>query len=328
MTSIADILPAVFLDKQSVKQQVRELERRFSDLVDCTYETLLQKNVDDNVRSFRSRLLSLDVSRKFEHQKFINEHLVIIEGTTFDVLLARLNNYWNFLNFDLLECIVDKYEIEDLQCRMKSYVHDLKSFRKATRLCDFIECWPVQGETPPVVDLQEFVIKMNYDWDNCTLEDLETLKGVITRKFFLPEFALQLKKMVEGSIVITWLIPTPFVMALQEAVESTSSEFFMEQKIATITIAGQEWYPSPTGKHVDCTQTKPVSTSFVPLPTSTPSTTPPMYSQLPQVTPSPTTSRYILPLSAPQDLLPVDSGEYLSYFRHYSPTAQSMVSSQ
>ena len=321
----------MFLDKQSVKQQVRELERRFSDLVDCTYETLLQKKVDDNVRSFCSRLLSLDVSRKFEHQKFINEHLVIIEGTTFDVLWARLNNYWNFLNFNLLECIVDKYKIEELQREMKSYVHDLKSFRKATRLCDFIECWPVQGETPPVVDLQEFVIKMNYDWDNCTLEDLETLRGVITRKFFLPEFALQLKKMMEGSIIITWLIPTPFVMALQEAVESTSSEFFMEQKIATITIAGQECYSSPIGKHVDCTQTKLVSTSFVPPPTSstaTPFTTPPMYSQLPQVTPSLTTSRYIPPLSASQELLPVDSGEYLSYFRHYSPTAQSMVSSQ
>ena len=311
---------------------MRELETTFNDLAHFTYEALLQKKVDDNVRSFRSRLLSLDVSRKSEHQKFINEHLVIIDqGTTFDVLWARLNNYWNFLNFDLLEHVVDKYKIEDLQCRMKSYVHDLKSFRKATRLCDFIECWPVQGETPPVVDLQEFVIKMNYDWNNCTLEDLETLKGVITRKFFLPEFALQLKEIKEGSIVITWLIPTPFVMALQEAVESTSSEFFMEQKIATITIAGQECYPSPTGKHVDCTQTKPVSTSFVPLPTSntaTPSTTPCMYPQLLQVTLSPVTSRYILPLSAPQELLPVDSGEYLTYFRHYSPTARSIVSSQ
>ena len=304
---------------------MKELETTFSNLSDLTYDTLLQMKVDDNVRSFRSRLLSLDVSRKSEHQKFINEHLVIIDqGTTFDVLWGQLNNYWNFLNFDLLECIVDKYEIENLQRRMKSYVHDLESFRKGTRLCDFIECWPVQGETPPVVDLQEFVIKMNYDWDICTLENLEMLKGVITRKFFLPEFALQLKKIKEGSIVITWLIPTPFVMALQEAVESTSSEFFMEQKIATITIAGQECYPSPTGKHVDCTQTKPVSTSFVPLPTSTP----PMYSQLPQVTPSLTTSRYILPLSAPQELLPVDSGEYLSCFRHYSPTARSMVSSQ
>ena len=81
---------------------MRELERTFIDLVDCTYEALLQKKVDDNVRSFRSRLLSLDVSRKSEHQKFINEHLVIIDqSTTFDVLWARLNNYWNFLNFDL-----------------------------------------------------------------------------------------------------------------------------------------------------------------------------------------------------------------------------------
>ena len=119
---------------------MRELETRFSDLVDCTYEALLRKKVDDNVRSFRSCLLSLEVSQKSEQQKFINEHLVIIDqGTTFDVLWARLNNYWNFSNFDLLEHVVAKYKIEDLQCRMKSYVHDLKSFRKATRLCSLHE---------------------------------------------------------------------------------------------------------------------------------------------------------------------------------------------
>ena len=296
---------------------MKELETRFSDLVDCTYEALLQKKVDDNVRSFRSSLLSLDVSRKFEHQKFINEHLVIIDqGTTFDVLWARLNNYWNFLNFDLLEYIVGKYKIENLQCKIKSYVHDLESFRKATRLRDFIDCWPVQGETPPVMDLQEFVIKMNYDWDNCILEDLETLKGAVTRKFFLPEFALQLKEIMKGSIVIAWLIPTPFVMALREAIESTSVVFFMEQKIEAITINGQECYSSPTGRHIDFTQARPVLTQFVSphaSSTATPSTNLPMYSQLPHVTSGPTASRYVLPPSVPQELLPTNSGEYLSY---------------
>ena len=136
-----------------------------------------------------------------------------------DEVWVKLNDYWNFLNFDLLEYIVDKFEIYQLKQRMESYEHDLQSFRKATRLCGFINCWPVQGETPPKTELQEFVAKMKHDWDNYTLEDLELLRGVITHKFFLPDFILWLKWINEGCVIITWLIPAPFVKDLQETIK-------------------------------------------------------------------------------------------------------------
>ena len=112
-------------------------------------------------------------------------------GTTFDDLWAKLSKYWNFLNFDLLEHVVSIFGSEDLKHKMKSCEHDLQSFRKATKLCDFIDCWPVRGQTPPEKELQIFVAKMGHQWDNCTLEDLDTLEGAITRKFFLPKCALQ-----------------------------------------------------------------------------------------------------------------------------------------
>ena len=79
------------LDKQSVKQQVKKLERRFSDLVDCAYRALLQKNTEDNVRYFRSSFLSLDVSRKREHHKFIHEQLMKMgKEATFDEIWESL----------------------------------------------------------------------------------------------------------------------------------------------------------------------------------------------------------------------------------------------
>jgi len=250
----------VLLEKLSVKQQVKELERKFSDLVDFAYRALLRKNTEDNVRYFRSSFLSLDVSRKLEHHKFIHEQLMKMDKeATFDEIWEKLTDYWNFLNFDLLEYIVDKFHIDHLKQEMESYEHDLQSFRKATRLCDFIDCWPVKGQTPPETELREFVAKMKHDWDNCTLEDLESLEGVITRKFFLPEFALLLKQIKEGCVVITWLIPTPFVKALQEAIKGTNSEFFMEHRIEAITIDEQDCYSSPETKHSGYQQKPSVS---------------------------------------------------------------------
>ena len=196
-------------------------------------------------------LTSLDVFRQREHQEFIKDHLTNIEkGTHLSNLWAKLGIYWNFLNFDLLEHLVSGFGSEDLKKKMESYKFDLQSFRKATRICDFIDCWPERVEPPPERELREFVAKVGYCWDHCTLEDLDMLEGVITRKFFLPRFAFWLREIMPGSITVTWLIPAPFVRALQETVETTNIEFFMEHKIESITTAGHECYPSlKTNKH-------------------------------------------------------------------------------
>ena len=238
------------LDKHSVKQHVRQLEDRFLELAECTYELLVDRSID--VNCLHARLVSLDVFRRHEHQEFIDKHLMSIDrNMTFNNLWARLGNYWDFLNFDLLEHIINKFGSAGLKHKMKSYKRDLQSFRRSTRLCDFIDCWPVIGQTPPEMELREFVAKVGHQWKNCTLEHLETLKGVITHKFFLPKFTLRLREIMEGSITITWLIPVPFVKSLQEDVQHTSSEFFTEQNIEAVIIDGRECYPSSARKPLD-----------------------------------------------------------------------------
>ena len=237
-------LSAALQDIQSIKQQVKQLQDHFIHLAYCTYEELVDKGI--SVHNVHAWLISLDVFRQREHQEFIKDHLTNIEkGTHLSNLWARLGTYWNFLNFDLLKHVIKKFGSEDLKQKMKSYKCDLQWFQRVTRVCDFIDCWPVQGEAPEA-DLREFVAKMKHDWNNCTLEDLDKIKGVITCKFFIPKFALWLRNIKEGCITITWLIPASFVKELQEAIESTSSEFFMEEKIETITVDGQECYPTPT----------------------------------------------------------------------------------
>ena len=254
-------LSAALLDRRSIKQQVKQLQDRFVHLAYCTYTELVDKSI--SVHKFHAWLTSLDVYRQREHQEFIKDHLTNIDKEThLNSLWARLGIYWNFLNFDLLEHVINKFGGENLKQNMDSYKCDLHLFQRVTRVCDFIDCWPVQGEAPET-DLREFVAKMKHDWNNCTLEDLDKIKGVITCKFFMPKFALWLRDIKEGCITITWLTPAPFVKALQEAIESTSCEFFMEQKIETITIDGQECYPSCVRKLADYPQDQSTSQSIV-----------------------------------------------------------------
>ena len=136
------------MNKESVEQHIKQLESRFLDLVYCTRIALVDNGI--NVDELHGWLVALDVSRKHEHQEFIDNHLMNIhQDTTFSNLWAKLGKYWDFLNFDLLEHVITKFGSEDLKQKMKSYKHDLHSFRKSTRLCDFIHCWPVRGQTPP-----------------------------------------------------------------------------------------------------------------------------------------------------------------------------------
>ena len=243
---------------------MKQFESRFSDLVYCTYETLADKGIEAN--RFHAYLMALDLSRSKEHGEFINN--LFEPGTTFHNLWGRLCGYWNFLNFNLLEHVVSKFGSEDLKHKMESYVHDLQSFRKATRLCDFIDCWPVLGETPPKSDLRTFVVKMKHDWDRCTLEDLETLKGVITHKFFLPDFALRLKEIETGSIIVTWFLPAPFTKTLQEAMGNTASDFFIDHKIETVSIDGHNCYPTPISGYLteQDTSEQPIVSISPPMP--------------------------------------------------------------
>ena len=154
-------LSSALLGGQSIKQQVKQLQDCFVHLAYCTYEELVDQGI--SVHNVHAWLISLDVLRQHEHQEFIKNHLTNIDKEThLNNLWARLGIYWNFLNFDLLKHVVKKFGSENLKQKMKSYKYDLQSFRRVTRLCDFIECWPVQGEAPET-DLREFVAKMKHD---------------------------------------------------------------------------------------------------------------------------------------------------------------------
>ena len=263
------------LDKQSVRQYVKQLEDCFCDLVYCTYLLLTDKGIE--AHHLYAFLMALDLSRSKEHEEFIDN--IFKSETTFRNLWRKLCKYWNFLNFNLLEHVVSKFGSPDLKLKMNSYVCDLQKFRSATRLCDFVDCWPVTGEAPPTSDLRTFVVKMKLDWERCTLEDLETAKGVITHKFFLQDFVLHLEKIEEGCIVVSWFVPVPFIKPLIETIQSNSTEFFVKQKIESISIDGHHCYPFPIAgvsghlKEHDTSENPPVGVSTPqPSPPGTPST--------------------------------------------------------
>ena len=195
--------------------------------------------------------MALPIKYKEEHKEFFNEIEYELEKeSTIHCIWMKLSKYWNFMNYTLLENLIRHIRDHSLKQNMKSYLSSLESFRRNTRLCDFAMYCPAVENRPSESDLKEFVLHLKLNWETCTLEQLEELKGHIIRKFLLPSFALDLKKVLSGSLIVTWLMPAQIASSLAKDLENTDNKgFFKEHKIECMTIDGIEYKYSSIPKY-------------------------------------------------------------------------------
>ena len=185
-----------------IKQKIKNLEDKFHELADKTFDEIQERNPD--VKQFRARLISLSFKYKKQHKEFFQQLIEDAEkDTTIDHIWMKLCGYWDFLNYSLLENLVHKYGSHPLKADMRDYLEQLKEFRINTRLCEFAKYCEKISRKLPEKDLQELIVKLNKRWDECTLEDLEELKENITQEFFLPSFVMNIRSIEPGSIIVT-----------------------------------------------------------------------------------------------------------------------------
>ena len=250
-----------------VRTRVKTLQTKFLNITKRTTARIQEKGMD--AHEFRLQfVMQMDISEQSQHRQFIETYLMELKPTTtIDDLLCRLSLYWNFLNYNLLQHLVNMFGDEQLKHDMEDYVEALKVFRANTMLCDFIDNWPLRGQKPPEADLRELVIKMVMDkkWEECTLEDVETIEETLTHKFLLPDFVLHLREAEKGCVCLTWYIPAPIAKTLQEDLRNVETEFFKTHGIERVTIDGAECFLTPVKRFAR--YLKGVYTSEKPLPT-------------------------------------------------------------
>ena len=179
-----------FTRPHAVEEQVQHFETRFGCLIDKACGEV-KGRIEPHI--FLSRVTYLPVSARSQHQSFIKKNLINIPPpVTFESIWSILNLYWDFLNYGLLEHVINKCGSDDLKKQMQDYVDELSTFKQTTRLCDFIESWPCRDDRPPEDRLKKVVVKMRHEWSQCTLQDVESFKRTLVHKFFLPEFDILL----------------------------------------------------------------------------------------------------------------------------------------
>ena len=171
----------------TIPERIQTMEMKFDQLVDKVQDGLLVP-----LQRLKRCITRLPASIKYQHIAFIRENLSDIkESESMEDIFLLLNLYWDFLNYTLLEHIATNFGNNDTKVAMANYVTELVEFRKATNLSDFISHWPCTGKVPP--DMSKLLIKMDKNWSNCTLEDVEQFRRTLTQKLLLPSFAVLLR---------------------------------------------------------------------------------------------------------------------------------------
>ena len=204
------------MEALDVRAQVRTLQNKFFSVATRTSDQIRRKKVD--AQDFRIEfVMRVDVSQRQQYQQFLQSCLMKLETSiSIEDLLCRLSMHWDFFNYGLLEHTVNVFGDASLQQDMKDYADKLRAFRVNTKLCDFIDNWPVRGEDPPKADFKRVVIKMGKKWEECTLEDIENFRETLNHKFFLPNFALLLREAKQGCVCLIWYTPAPIAIVIQE----------------------------------------------------------------------------------------------------------------
>ena len=230
-----------------MESQVKYFDDEFSSLADKAYQEVSREMEPS---TFLARVTYLPVSSRQQHRSFIKKNLTHIrKPVTFEKIWSILNLYWDFLNNGLLEHVINKFGSEDLKHQMHDYLDELSTFKRRTRLCDFIDSWPCKDHGPPEEELRKVVAKMRHEWTQCTLQDVESFKTALVHKFFLPEYDIILNKAEKGCVCVTWLTSPSTATLLQQNLANIETEFFKEHSIDAVTVDGQDIYLTPVKKY-------------------------------------------------------------------------------
>ena len=169
----------------------------------------------------------------------------MLAAKSVDEIFVYLSRHWDFLNYSLLEYLIDRHASEKVKKEMGKYVEKIRVFRRNTKLQIFFK---TRGRIPTVD--KEFrkrvVTEHDMDCATATLEDIEKIRNNYNNELLLSNFSLLFYSVTCGSVEITWLVPESLVAHIQKSIKP-SSPFMRNHNVTKFTIDGMIVYDNATG---------------------------------------------------------------------------------
>ena len=229
---------------QYVQAKIKEFDGRFDALKESARECLEKLRV--SVKRVAGALTSLPADFKNEHEQFLKENLKeIYQAPDLAQQFGAINLYWDYLNYQLLDHLIQEFNLEGVKGEMKTYKEDLQQFRKKTPLKVFCRSHKRRYINPPP-GFHEMVAEIKWPAaEDVMLEDVEEFRQEYADHYSLRECAMILAEVLPGSFIITWFIPDSIVEKLKVKVPTS---ILKKYSVIKMKIAGDCVYSTAMNK--------------------------------------------------------------------------------
>ena len=225
-------------DDNSVCSALDDLDNRFSDLHQKIRNELVAGRVDTS--NLLSNLTLLPLKLKKEYDKPIQEILPELkEQKSINELFYRLNPLLSFLDYALLEHIINKFGSDQLKKAIEAYGSDIQVFMQQTTIQQLIDHLPGQPEIPQSFELMK--AKICKDAKKCTIAEINHLRRRLCCEIRLSEIVFHIIALEDSnSFIVSFIVPSVLLLDVFESARKLDDSFFQRESIAYIFV-GNRW---------------------------------------------------------------------------------------
>ena len=223
-----------------------ELEEKFDALVVRAEKHLSDTKV--GLRELRQVIIRVP-KHLIEYKKilkFVQENeKKFLKAENIEEVFTTANYYWHFLNYSLLQHIIERFGSNDMKKEMEKYATEITVFRKNTLIKPFSKVYKFRSDFKND-ERKKIVSKLEIDFSTATLEDVEKHYCDLLSELSLPEFSLQLAEIQDGCMMITWLVSKSLVAHIQMTIKP-SSPTMKKHNVSLFIVDGFVAYYSSAG---------------------------------------------------------------------------------
>lgn len=190
---------------QSTAEKVSGYEEEFLSLVQSTKDHLQRKKISkSDLYYFKASLTKLPMLTKKKRRYFLDKRKrKILRANSMEEVFDILDPYWNYVDYSLLDCIVQSYCDEDVRRLMTSYKERLHQFENETTL----ESFRLDKVLPKYYSMLTATLAINAA--ECTLFDVRKKVEKIAQRADLQPYVTQLQRVQTGRTQTSLFIGFP-----------------------------------------------------------------------------------------------------------------------
>ena len=216
----------------NVEQDIKSLRKDFAKLKNATCTAVENKGI--GVRKFINRIVDLPVNLERQDKEFFIERAdVIRKSESVPAVFDRLRFHWDYLHPDIYGHLIDEFSLTDVSPTLTNYQNELDLFLSQTLLTEFCK---VEGEGESVDPPSNFkyLVTTHLCPPPVYLRHVEVFRRKFANYCGLKSCAVMVVGIVEGSIVITMLVPE----SVESTIRSLDPEFIKVHSITHIMFKG------------------------------------------------------------------------------------------